>query len=124
MKHRNPHAKDPWTAWTLWYVNPDDPNGEKPPEDHYVWDLWNAYAEIRQTPDEQKRVELFKTKILEVWKRELPMIGIFGDPPTIVLVKNGLKGIHGGYQFDCCSTGYEYIIDPATWYWDEPEKHA
>jgi len=41
-----------------------------------------------------------------------------------VIVKNGLKGIHAGYPYDCCSTGYEYIIDDATWYWDEPEKHT
>ena len=95
---------------------------EEPPADHWIWDIWNLWDEIRSNPNEEERNELFK-QILDIWSEELPSVGILGEVPRLVIVKNGLKGIHAGYPWDCCSTIYEYIIDDTTWYWEDPENH-
>ncbi|NLD43884.1 MAG: twin-arginine translocation signal domain-containing protein [Chloroflexi bacterium] len=122
IKHTNIDDR-PWcNAWTAWYMDPTNPIAEKPPEGHWMWDIWGAWEEIQQTVDEEKQKELF-WKILDIWAEELPSIGLYGDIPILIPVKNGLKGIHEGYGWDCCSTSYEHVIDNSTWYWDEPEKH-
>jgi len=110
-------------AWTAWRMDPTNPIGEKPPEDHWIWDIWAAYEELGRTADMEAQKQVF-WKILDIWAEEVPCPGLYGGFPYLVLVKNGFKGIHEGYGWDCCTTIYEYIIDNATWYWDEPEKHA
>ncbi len=113
----------PWAvAWQAWYDDPTSPIAEKPPEGHWIWDIWAIWDEIQVTADEEKQKQLF-FQILDIWHDELPAPSFVGDTPIIQIVKNGFKGIHGGYPYDCCSTVYEAIIDNATWYWDEPEKH-
>jgi len=114
----------PWAvAWQAWYDDPTSPIAEKPPDGHWIWDIWDIWDELQKTPDEEGQKQLF-WRILDIWYEHLPAVGFFGDLPICVVVKNGFKGIHAGYLFDCCSTIYEYIIDNATWYWDEPEKHT
>ena len=83
----------------------------------------DLFDEIKVTVDEEKQIALFR-QILEIWKDELPSVGLYGDIPQLVPVKNGFKGIKAGYGWDCCTTSYEHIIDNSTWYWDEPEKHS
>ncbi len=114
----------PWAvAWQAWYDDPTSPIAEKPPDGHWIWDIWDIWDELQKTPDDEGQQQLF-WQILDIWYEHLPAVGFFGDLPICVIVKNGFKGIKGGYLFDCCSTIYEYIIDNATWYWDEPEKHT
>jgi len=114
----------PWcAAWTLWYVDHDDPNGEEPPDGHWIWDIWAAWEELQKTVGEENQKEVF-WKILDIWAEELPCVGYFGNFPRLIPVKNGLKGWRDGIPYDCCATCYEYIIDDATWYWDDPQKHA
>jgi peptide/nickel transport system substrate-binding protein len=123
IKHTNIDDR-PWcNAWTAWYMDPTNPIAEKPPEGHWIWDIWGAWEELQQTVDQEKQKELF-WKILEIWSEELPSVGLYGDLPILIPVKNGFKGIHEGYGWDCCSTDYEHVIDNSTWYWDEPEKHT
>jgi peptide/nickel transport system substrate-binding protein len=113
----------PWgVAWQAYYDNPDNPIAQKPPDGHWIWDIWENWANCQKEPDDDKRRQYF-FNILDIWAEELPAIGFFGDLAICVIVKNGLKGIHEGYYFDCCSTIYEYVIDDATWYWDDPEQH-
>ncbi|MCZ0937050.1 MAG: hypothetical protein OXJ55_00330, partial [Caldilineaceae bacterium] len=95
---------------------------EPPPDGHWQWDLWRIWDEIRVTADGDKQNELFK-EILRIWGRELPTVGYFGELPRPVVVRNGFKGIHAGYPWDCCRGVYEHIIDNATWYWEDPENH-
>jgi peptide/nickel transport system substrate-binding protein len=122
-KHTNIDDR-PWAnAYTAWYMDPTLPIAEEPPAGHFIWDIWKAWEEIQQTADEEKQKELF-WQILDIWSVELPSVGLYGDIPRLVPTKNGLKGIHAGYGWDCCTTSYEHIIDNATWYWDEPEMHA
>jgi len=114
----------PWAvAWQAYYDNPEGPIAEKPPDGHWIWKIWEIWDELQATVGDEAQKQLF-WRILDVWYDELPAPSYFGDYPMCVIVKNGLKGIHAGYPYDCCSTGYEYIIDDATWYWDEPEKHT
>jgi peptide/nickel transport system substrate-binding protein len=122
-KHTNIDDR-PWAnAYTAWYMDPTNPIAEEPPPDHFIWKIWAAWEEIQQTADEEKQKELF-WQILDIWSVELPSVGLYGDIPRLVPTKNGLKGIHAGYGWDCCTTSYEHIIDNATWYWDEPEMHS
>ena len=117
------NTERPWgNAWQMWSVNPDNPIGEPPPDGHWQWDLWRIWDEIRVTADGDKQNELFK-EILRIWGRELPTVGYFGELPRPVVVRNGFKGIHAGYPWDCCRGVYEHIIDNATWYWEDPENH-
>jgi len=123
IKHTNINDR-PWcNAWTAWYLDPTNPIAERPPDGHWIWDIWGAWEELQRTVDEEKQKEIF-WRILDIWSEELPSVGLYGDIPIPIAVKNGLKGIHGGYGWDCCSTSYEHCIDNATWYWDEPEKHS
>ncbi|MCC6458231.1 MAG: ABC transporter substrate-binding protein [Caldilineaceae bacterium] len=123
IKHTNIDDR-PWAnAWTAWRVDPNHPIAEEPPADHWIWDIWNLWDEIRSNPNEEERNALFM-QILDIWAEELPSVGFLGEVPRLVIVKNGLKGVHAGYPWDCCSTIYEYIIDDTTWYWEEPENHT
>jgi peptide/nickel transport system substrate-binding protein len=123
VKHTNIDDR-PWAnAWTAWRMNPELPIAEEPPADHWIWDIWNLWDEIRATADEAKRNELF-LQILDIWSEELPSVGILGEVPRLVVVKNGFKGIHDGNAWDCCVTIYEHILDNSVWYWDDPSQHT
>jgi ABC-type transport system substrate-binding protein len=122
-KHTNTEDRTWVNAYTAWYLDPTNPVAEEPPPDHYIWKIWGAWEELQQTVDPDKQRELF-WEILDVHYEELPVIGLYGDMPRLIIVKNGLKGLHAGYPWDCCRTLYEHIIDNATWYWDEPDKHT
>jgi len=114
----------PWAvAWQAWYDDPTSLIAEEPPEGHWIWDIWALWDQIQVTVDDEEQKQLW-FGILDIWHDELPVPTYVGDSPIVQIVKNGFKGIHGGYPYDCCSTIYEYIIDDATWYWDEPEKHT
>jgi peptide/nickel transport system substrate-binding protein len=107
--------------WVAWYTRPELPIAERPPEDHWIWELWRLDEAIQKEPDREKQIELFK-QIEDLWAEELPMQGYCGGIPRCVIVKNGLMGVHPK-PWDCCVTVYEHIIDNATWYWDKPEEH-
>jgi peptide/nickel transport system substrate-binding protein len=113
----------PWSdAWALWKNNPEDPNGEEPPADHYIRKLWDTWEQVAVEPDEAKRNQLFN-QILDIWAEELPMIGILGELPAPLIVKNGLKGTKDGFPIDD-PTKDEQLVNPQTFYWDDPSKHA
>jgi peptide/nickel transport system substrate-binding protein len=110
-------------AYTAWKMDPTNPIAEKPPEGHYIWDIWAAYDEMNQTTDQEAQKQAF-FRIMDIWAEEMPCPGLYGGFPMPIPVKNGFKGIHEGYGWDCCSTGYENVIDNATWYWDDPAAHT
>jgi peptide/nickel transport system substrate-binding protein len=113
----------PWgAAWGLWRNNPKDPNAQEPPADHYIKKIWATWDQLSAEPDEAKRNELFK-QMLDVWAEELPMIGILGQLPQPLIVKNGLKGVKESFPIDD-PTKDEQFINPQTFYWDDPSKHA
>jgi len=112
----------PWcAAWGIWWNKPDDPNAEKPPEDHWIWNIWNTWDEIEQTVDPDKQNELFY-QLLDVWAEELPMIGFLGNAPSPCVVKNGLRGYLDGMPADD-TIADEHFLGPETHYWEDPESH-
>jgi peptide/nickel transport system substrate-binding protein len=123
LKSTGPAERPMFCAWSQWYVNPDHPAAEEPPAGHWVWDLWAAGDELQSaaTDEEQKKAWF---KIQDIWAEELLSVCVYGMLPFPFPVKNGFKGIKEGYGWDCCTTVYEHMIDNATWYWDEPDKHS
>ncbi len=116
-------ADRPWAdAWTLWKLNPQDPNGEEPPKDHWINKLWDTWDQIAAEPDKQKRNDLFK-QILDVWAEQLPMIGILGELLQPIIVKNGLNGTKDGLPIDD-PTKDEELVNPQTLFWDDPSQHT
>lgn len=113
----------PWAdAWGLWRNNPDDPNAEEPPADHWITRIWSTWDQVAVEPDEQTRNELF-FQILDIWAEELPMIGILGELPAPIIVKNGLQGTKGEFAIDD-PTKDEQFINPQTFFWDDPSQHT
>ncbi len=117
-------ADRPWAgAWTLWKLNPTDPNGEEPPADHWIWTIWNAMDAVKVETDEETRNELFRTGVLDVWKEQLPMIGYLGEFPALTILKEGLHNYLPGFPNDDI-TKDEHLQGPQTLYWDTPEEHT
>ena len=65
----------PWCAgWGFWYYNPNDPNAVKPPDGHWIWNIWKIWdEEIAVEPDPAKQTAAFKN-LLDIWATELPFV--------------------------------------------------
>jgi peptide/nickel transport system substrate-binding protein len=114
----------PWCpAWGFFYTDPTNANAVEPPPDHWIRTIWQIWAEeIEVEPDPDKQTAAF-FKILDIWAEELPMIGILGEAPTPIIVKNGFKGVLAGIPLDD-TTGDEQFLQSETYYWDDPDAHA
>jgi peptide/nickel transport system substrate-binding protein len=113
----------PWgVAWGLKYNNPADPNGEDPPEGHFIRKIWDIMDQVNVEPDDAKRTTLFH-QVLDIWAEELPMIGILGELPQPVIVKNGLMGVPDSMPIDD-PVSDEHIRNTQTFWWDDPSKHT
>jgi len=114
----------PWAcAWGLWYNSGGtDPNGEEPPEGHWIWTLWDLGQKMSVEADEAKREELFRG-ILDVWYEELPMAGYLGEFKVPIIVKNGLRNFPDNLPIDT-TTRDKNLANLQTVFWDEPERHA
>jgi peptide/nickel transport system substrate-binding protein len=120
---RGLNADRPWAvAWGWWYTTPDHPAAQKPPDGHWIWDIWKIWdEEVSVEVDPVKQTAAFK-KLLDIWATELPYIGILGEQPTPTIVKNGFKGYPAGMPNDD-PTGDEQFCQSETYYWDDPAKH-
>jgi peptide/nickel transport system substrate-binding protein len=114
----------PWCpGWSYYYLEPGNPNAVKPPDGHWVYNIWKIWdEEVIVEPDPAKQTAAFK-KILDIWATELPMIGILGEQPATTIVKNGFKGYPAGMPNDD-TTGDEHYCQGETYYWDDPTKHT
>jgi len=114
----------PWCAgWGLWYLNPNDPNAVKPPDGHWIYNIWKIWdEEIAVEPDPAKQTAAFK-KILDIWATELPFVSFLGELPACTIVKNGFKGYPPGMPNDD-TVGDEHFCQSETYYWDDPSKHT
>jgi peptide/nickel transport system substrate-binding protein len=112
----------PWAcAWGIYLHDPNDPNAEKPPEDHWISNIWNIWTQVEQEPDPDKQNELF-FQILDIWAEELPMIGYLGNQPAPCIVKNGFRGYLDGMPSDD-TVADEHFLGTETHYWEDPENH-
>lgn len=114
----------PWAvAWGLYRTDPGNPAAERPPDGHWIWELWRIWDEevaLEADPDQQNA--LFE-KILDIWAEELPMIAYLGEAPAPVIVKNGLRNYLPGFPIDD-PTGDEHLLHTETYFWDNPEAHT
>ena len=118
---RQDHA---WAgAWALYSIDPTDPNAEEPPADHWIWDIWNIRDQIKVTSSEEGQNELFQG-ILDIWREQLLMVGMLGELPSILIVKNGLGGYSEDITIDSGSTKDESICPIQTLFWDDPDSHV
>lgn len=107
----------PWAcAWGLWRNNPNDANGAPPPADHWIRDIWSKWDQIAVQRDADQRNVLFR-EILDIWARELPLIGYLGEIPLPVIMKDSLHNFASGYPLDD-TTADEQLLSPETLYWD------
>ena len=73
-------------------------------------------------PSGVRRNELF-AGILDIWEREVPMIGYLGESPSLIIVKNGVKGYKPGLPIDTL-TADEHLLHTETYYWDDPDTQS
>jgi len=114
----------PWSpGWGFYYADPKGPNAVQPPEGHWIYDIWKIWdEEVAVQPDPAKQTAAFK-KITDIWADKLPMIGILGEQPAPIIVKNGFKGPKAKMPLDD-TTGDEQLFQAETYYWDDPAKHT
>ena len=114
----------PWCpAWGYYYEQPNNVNAVKPPDGHWIFDIWKIWdTEVSVEPDPAKQTTAFK-KILDIWATELPMIGFLGELPAPTIVKNGFKGYPAGLPNDDTG-GDEHFAQSECYYWDDPSKHT
>lgn len=114
----------PWCpGWWYYYTEPTNVNAVKPPEGHWIYNIWKIWdEEVAIEPDPAKQTAAFQ-KILDIWATELPMITFLGELPAPTIVKNGFKGYLPGMPNDD-TVGDEHFAQGETFYWDDPSKHA
>lgn len=114
----------PWAAgYGQWHNDKTLPGAIEPPEGHFIWKIWDIWDNgVAKAADPAEQNKLFEG-ILDIWAEELPMIGILGEQPATVIVKNGLKNHLPGMPVDD-TTGDEHFLQTESYYWDEPEKHT
>ena len=106
-------------AWRLWKADPKDPNGEKPPAGHWIWDIWDLWDQIEVAQDADVQSQLF-TQLLDIWADELPQIGYLGPQPALFIVKEGLRNLDAAYNYPLSGqTNQDGLIPVQTYYWDE-----
>jgi len=112
----------PWAcAWGHWYNNPENPVAERPPDGHWIWDIWHIWESINLEPDEQARNKLFEG-ILDIWAEELPMIAYLGEFPAPIIVKNGINNYFPGMPMDTLPKD-EHLLQTETYFWEDPKAH-
>jgi peptide/nickel transport system substrate-binding protein len=113
----------PWAcAWGLYLHDPNDPNAEKPPEGHWINNIWNIWDQVEAEVNPDKQTELF-SQILDIWAEELPMPGYLGNQPAPCIVKNGFRGYLDGMPSDD-TVADEHFLGTETYYWENPVDHA
>jgi len=113
----------PWAAgYGMWFnSNGTDPNGVEPPAGHFIWKIWDIWEQITLEPDPDEQNALFE-QILDIWAEEIPMIGLLGEAPAPVIVKNGFRNYIAGMPIDD-TTGDEHLLQTESYFWENPEEH-
>ncbi len=87
----------PWAPLYAQWYNTGGKGGEEPKGDiRKIYELWDK---VTITPDETQRNRLFK-EIINLHKRNIWMIGIVGELPQPVVVKNNCRNVPDGIIWD------------------------
>ena len=84
-------------------------------------DIWDIWAKIVVEADPDKQNGLFE-EILDIWAEEIPMVGLLGASPALIIVKNGFRNYLPGMAMDD-TTGDEHLLQTETYFWENPEEH-
>jgi peptide/nickel transport system substrate-binding protein len=108
----------PWCAgWGLWFNSQGaDASGVEPPEGHWIWDIWDLWDQITKVADQERQNELF-FQICDIWAEEVPMIGMLGEAPSPIIVKNGVVNYKPGMPLDDTLED-EHLLNTQTYFWD------
>jgi peptide/nickel transport system substrate-binding protein len=107
-------------AYNKFFDDPQNPIAIEPPQDHYIRKIRDTWEQITKEANPDKQNELFK-QITDIWAEELPMIGVVGELPALTVVKNGLKNFGPSPNDD--TTCDEYVLNPETFFWENPDAH-
>jgi peptide/nickel transport system substrate-binding protein len=93
-------------AWQN-YRNTDGQSGIEPPQE--AWDLWDAYTAWEETPFGSQEYMAAAEKVHDLIADNLWVIGLIGEVPWPILVKNNLENVFTGEE--------EHIwIGASNWY--------
>lgn len=68
------------------------PYAVTPPPGHFLYPLWALYDEYAATTSEEERIRLWQ-RAMEIWREELPAIGLLGRMPRLVVARKKLRGL-------------------------------
>jgi peptide/nickel transport system substrate-binding protein len=114
----------PWAGgWGLWYGGGDaNPAAHPPPDGHWLWDMWETWVRGEQAMTQEERVQVVG-ELMEIWKAQIPVVGVLGGLPRFCIVKNGLVNmVEGVYLSD--RTADESICSTPVLFWDDPLAHS
>ncbi|WP_162452264.1 ABC transporter substrate-binding protein [Phytoactinopolyspora mesophila] len=83
-------AADFGSAWGEWYMNPDNPNAEEPPEGPRR--QMELYDQILSTVDPDEQVALMQ-ELLDILKEEFYSIGVSTPPEGLGVVTNKMHNV-------------------------------
>ena len=114
----------PWAAgFGTWYNSSGTHAASvEPPAGHFIWKIWEIWDEIAKEPDPNRQNKLLED-IMDIWAEEIPMIGLLGEAPALVIVKNGFRNYLPGLPIDD-TTADEHLLNTESYFWEEPEKHV
>jgi len=98
-------------AWKDWF-NSQGKQGVEPPQE--AKDLFNAYQEWAQTTMGTPEYKAAATKVHDLIAKNLWVIGIVGEGPQPVVVKNDVKNV---FPEDVVSGKRKYWWGAANWFW-------
>lgn len=101
-------------AWGVWFgsggfYNEDMPltrGGQRPPDEHPVWESFQLYDQLTFTTDQQEQIELVH-RMLEISMKQTWTINLGTAPPTLAVVRNDFKNVpeKAVYSYDFLSPG-------------------
>jgi peptide/nickel transport system substrate-binding protein len=113
----------PWAAGYGTWLNTNGTGAAavEPPADHFIWKIWEIWDQIAVEPSPEQQNKLLE-QIMDIWSEEIPMIGLLGESPSPIIVKNGFRNYLPGMPIDD-TTGDEHLLNTESYFWEEPEKH-
>jgi peptide/nickel transport system substrate-binding protein len=112
----------PWAAgFGQWFnSNGTHPASVEPPPDHFINQIWAIWDEISREPNPDQQNKLLE-QIMDIWAEEIPMIGLLGESPSPIIVKNGFRNYLNGFPIDD-TTGDEHLLNTESYFWENPEE--
>ncbi len=98
--------------WQRWLAS-EGAEGEEPPAD--VLRVAELIDQAFATPDPDRRAEIVE-QIVELWKKNLWVIGTVGENPRAGVIKNSMKNVppnlpYGGYLSIPCPYADQFFFD-------------